>query len=74
MFLKWGMRRLGEMTTFTALRKRGGRTQCLTVNFPYGSFQSLCVHLCGRLATTEILIPVYLSARSLLLGMARNWG
>lgn len=62
------------MTSFTALRKRGRSTQCPTVNFPYGSFQSLCVHLFGRLATTEILIPVYLRARSLLLGMARTWG
>ena len=25
-FLKWGIRRLGKMTSFTALRKRGGST------------------------------------------------
>lgn len=43
------------------------------MNFLHGNFQSLCVHFRGPLAPEKILMPVYLSARSLLLEMVGNW-
>lgn len=44
------------------------------MNFLHGNFQSLCVRFWGPLATKKILMPVYLSARSLLLETVGNWG
>lgn len=44
------------------------------MNFLHGNFQSLSVRFWGPLATKKILMPVYLSARSLLLEMVGNWG
>lgn len=44
------------------------------MNFLQGNFQSLCVCFWGPLATKKMLMPVYLSARSLLLETVGNWG